>query len=400
MSNRLPYVLSAGNFVVGIGAFVVIGLITPIASAFSATPEEAGRVLTYYAIAYALAAPIATALAGSIPRRLVLTGGLLVFALGAIASALSSSLLALEASRVVVALGAGLFTPGAAAVVVTLSAPDHRARALSVVFAGLTLAQVLGVPIGSWAGYTFGIAATFWAVAGLAILAAILVFAATPRALAFQSTSLLVLGKTVTTPRLILPVLFSTTLMAAVYAVYTYLGPLIEARYGFGRDGVTVYFILFGAAAVFGNFIGGHSSDRIGPSRTLAVICLVQLILLPTIVIAPIGATVMGIAVSIWSLSGRSYVTPQQSRIVAIAPDRAPVLLSLNASAILLGVALGSAIGGASLAYGGWIMVAIASTAMAWAGISHLILSDRFGKQAQARTARLWGQSGTPTGRQ
>jgi predicted MFS family arabinose efflux permease len=282
-----------------------------------------------------------------------------------------------QVSRIAVALGAGLFTPGTAAVAVTLSKPENRARALSIVFAGLTLAQVVGVPLGSWAGYTFGISVTFWVVAGLALRAAALVFAATPAALPFQATSLAGLAETLLKPRLVLPVLFSTTIMMAVYVVYTYLGPLIESRYGFGRNGVAAYFFLFGVAAVFGNFIGGYSADRLGASRTLLVLCAAQMILLPTVVIAPIGAVALGGVLVLWSILGWSYMTPQQSRIVAISPDRAPVLLSLNASAILLGVALGSAVGGQALAHGGWPLVALASAVIALAGIAHLWFSDR-----------------------
>jgi MFS transporter, DHA1 family, inner membrane transport protein len=376
-SNPLPFVLSAGNFVIGLGAFVVIGLISPIADTFRVTPDRAGLVLTYYAFAYALGAPLVTALTGKVSRRLALTGGLVLFGLGAAGSAIASSILEFQISRVVVALGAGLFTPAAAAVAVTLSTPENRARALSVVFAGLTLAQVFGVPLGSWAGYTFGIADTFWVIAGLALAVAVLVFFVTPGSLQFQATSLSVLGETLLTPRLILPVLYSTTFMTAIYVVYTYLGPLVEARYGFGRDGVAAYFLLFGVAAVCGNFIGGYSADRLGPSRTLIVLCIAQMVLLPIIAAAPVGAVAMGVVVVIWSLSGWSYMTPQQSRIVATAPERAPALLSLNASAILLGVALGSAIGGQALTYGGWSLVAATSAIIALCGIAHLVVSDR-----------------------
>jgi MFS transporter, DHA1 family, inner membrane transport protein len=81
-SNPLPFILSAGNFVIGLGAFVVVGLISPIADTFNVTPEQAGLVLTYYAIAYAFGAPIVAALTGGISRRMVLTGGLILFALG------------------------------------------------------------------------------------------------------------------------------------------------------------------------------------------------------------------------------------------------------------------------------------------------------------------------------
>ncbi len=377
MTSRLPLVLSAGNFVVGLAAFVVIGLVSPIATTFGASIEEAGQVMTWYAMAYAVGAPIATAMTGAFPRRLVLTGGLVLLGLGAALGALAPSLLLLELSRIVVAVGAGLFTPGAAAVAIASVAPERRARALSVVFAGLTLAQVFGVPLGSWAGYTFGFQTTFWAITALSLLAAGLVYLNVPANLAFQPASLAQLGRTIATPGLILPVLFTTTLMAAIYVVYTYLGPLMEARYGFGRDGVTAYLTLYGIAAVFGNFIGGFSADRFGPSRTLVAICLLQILLLPTVALAPLGPIALGAVVTAWSLCGWSFMTPQQSRLVAIGSDRAPLMLSLNASAIYLGVAIGSAIGGASLMSGGWAAAAIAATLVAVLALAHLILSDR-----------------------
>ncbi|MFN8828790.1 MAG: MFS transporter [Labrys sp. (in: a-proteobacteria)] len=377
MSSRLPIMLSAGNFVVGLAAFVVIGLVSPIASAYGATVEQAGRVMTWYAMAYAVGAPFATALTGSLPRRLVLTSGLVLLGFGAVLGALAPTLLALELSRVVVAIGAGLFTPGAAAVAIATVAPERRARALSVVFAGLTLAQVFGVPLGSWAGYTFGFATTFWGIAVLSIMAAVLVFVSVPRDLAFQPASLGQLGRTIATPRLLLPVLFTTTIMAAVYVVYTFLGPLIEGRYGFGRDGVTAYLTLFGIAAVFGNFIGGFCADRFGPSRTLIGICLLQILFLPTVALAPVGPAAMGVLVTAWSLCGWSFMTPQQSRLVAIGSDRTPLMLSLNASAIYLGVAIGSAIGGMSLTAGGWTAVAVVACLVAGLALVHLIASDR-----------------------
>jgi predicted MFS family arabinose efflux permease len=126
-------------------------------------------------IFWALGSPVIAAITGKAPRRLVLAGGLAFFGLGSIGSAVSLNLGTFQASRVLVALGAGLVTPGTAAVAVTLSGSGNRARALSVVFAGLTFAQVFGVPLGSWAGYTFGIAATFWVVAVLAFIVAVLV---------------------------------------------------------------------------------------------------------------------------------------------------------------------------------------------------------------------------------
>ena len=379
----LSLLLSIGNFVVGLAAFSVIGLVSPIGRAFEASPEEAGAVMTWYAIAY-VASPIAAALTGSASRRLVLTGGLVLLAAGAALGALAPSLLALKASRILVALGAGLFTPGAAAVAVALSTPERRARELSVVFFGLTLAQVLGVPLGSWAGYAYGFQATFWVVAGLGLLAAAITWTVVPATLAFRPVSLATLGETLTTLHCLAAVLFTTTLVAAMYVVYTYLGPLIETRFGYGRDGVTAYLLIFGAAAVFGNFTGGFSADAIGPSRTLAIICLTQALMLPVVAMAPLSPLAMGVAVVVWSLSGWSFMTPQQARLVAIAPEKAPVMLSLNASAIYLGVALGSAVGGAALGRGGWTAVGLAALGTALLALAHLVWSDRLAARARA----------------
>src|SRR4051812_24020759 len=118
MSIRIPVLLSAGNFVIGLGAFVVIGLVSPVARTYGVTPDAAGQVMTWYAIGYCVGSPLATALTGAAPRRLVLTGGLLLFALGPAFGALAPSLFMLDLSRLLVAVGAGLYTPGAAAVTV------------------------------------------------------------------------------------------------------------------------------------------------------------------------------------------------------------------------------------------------------------------------------------------
>src|SRR5262249_2178320 len=156
----------------------------------------------------------------------------------------------------------------------------------------------------------------------------------------------------------VLAALYSTTLMAATYAVYTYMGPLIESRYGFGRDGVTFYLLLMGVVAIPSNFLGGHSADRLGASRTLVVLNLLQILLLPIVAWVQIGRVAMAVAISVWGMSAWAYVTPQQSRLVALAPDHPGIMMSLNTSAIFIGVAIGSALGGAALARGGWGPVA------------------------------------------
>ena len=141
--------LALGNFTVGMGAFVVIGIITPISESLDVGKADAGIILTSYAIAYALLSPVGAALTGSFSRRTVLAGALALFCAGSLLSAMSWSIPMLAASRVVVAFGAALFTPLAASLAVVISPPEQRGRALAKVFGGLTLAQVIGVPLGA-----------------------------------------------------------------------------------------------------------------------------------------------------------------------------------------------------------------------------------------------------------
>ncbi len=373
----LPIVCASGGFVVGLGVFVMIGLNTPIAAAYRTTPDEAGLVVTWYAVAYALAAPVSTALTGDLSRRNALAAGLLLFAVASAAGAVAPSLLLLKLSRILAAIGAGIFQPGAASVVASAAGQDRRGRALAILFSGTTIAQVFGVPLGSWCGYALGFGATLWGVAGLAALAAVIVWASIPAGLEFQPASLQTLAHTLLTPHLLLAALYSTTLMAATYAVYTYIGPLIESRYGFGRDGVTLYLILMGLVAIPSNFLGGHSADRLGAFRTLVVLNILQIFMLPIVAWVQMGPVAMAVALSIWGMSAWAYMTPQQSRLVGMAPDHPGIMMSLNTSAIFIGVAVGSALGGAALARGSWGLVAGLSCVLAAGALAHLIGSDR-----------------------
>lgn len=383
MSKMLPIVCASGGFVIGLGVFVMIGLNTPIATAYHTTPDAAGLVVTWYAVAYALAAPVSTALTGSATRKNVLAGGLLLFAVASAAGAVAPTLFMLEVSRILAAVGAGIYLPGAAGVVASAAGPERRGRALAILFSGITLAQVFGVPVGSWCGYAFGFSATLWAVATLAALAAVIVWVSIPAKLEFTPTSLQTLARTLLTPHLALAALYSMTLMAATYAVYTYIGPLIEYRYGFGRDGVALYLILMGAVAIPANFLGGHSADRLGASRTLVVLNILQIFMLPIVGWVQMGPVAMAIAMSIWGMSAWAYMTPQQSRLVELAPDQAGIMMSLNSSAIYIGVAIGSSLGGAALAHGSWGLVATLSCVLAVGALVHLIGSDRLARRQE-----------------
>jgi MFS transporter, DHA1 family, inner membrane transport protein len=385
MPFALLLALSAANFVVGFGAFVVIGLVEPIATSYTTSPSVAGGTMTAYAIAYAIGSPLAVSLSGAMPRRLTLTFGMALFALGSLASALAPTMPLLFAARVVAAIGAGLFTPSAAAVAVALSPPDQRAKALSTVFAGLTIAQVAGVPAGTWLGYAYGPAATFALVTALALAATAIVFIMTPKEVRLAPTSLGALFGVLKTPHLMLAVTYSMTFLAAIYVVYTYLGPLLTALYGLDRDAKTVMFLIYGSAAVLGNFVGAWSVGRFGAGRTLLFLAVVQVVMLYLVPELTPGPTITAILLFVWALAGWSFLTPQQTRLVAIGPTQVQSLFALNASCIYAAAAIGSAIGGATIRTGGYDWLGIIAALMGVLAIGHFLASERLNRTQTGR---------------
>lgn len=353
-------VLSAANFIIGMGAFMVVGLLNPVAEAFAMTPAMAGNLMLYYALGYAVLSPVLVALTGAIGRRRVLAVGLLVFALANLVAALAADETLLFASRVLAAAGAGLITPVAASVAAGLSAPDRQARALAAVFFGLTLSQVFGVPAGGFIAYTFGWRTAFALVALLTLPVVLLIWVLVPAGLSFSPVSLRDLGRTLTNPRQMMAISFTTVFLGAIYIVYTFVAPLLAETMGFARNGITLVLLVFGLGAVAGNLMGGQITDRIGPFRTLMGLTVAQMLIMPLFSLLPMsGAALMALAFC-WALFGWSFAAAQQVRLIALDPSNAPVLLALNAAAIYIGAAIGSAIGAAVIDSAGltWLGVA------------------------------------------
>lgn len=375
--GRLIAVLSAANFAIGLGAFIVIGILNPIADSYGIAAASAGQAMTVYAIAYAIGSPLLVAASGSLPRRQVLVVGLAVFAAGSLASALAPSIIALDIARAFTALGAGLVTPVAASIAIAASAPGEQGRALARVFLGLTLAQVLGVPVGAWIGYTFGWPVAFAIVVVLSLITLCGVLWVVPGKLAFQVNGLDTLAAALADRRSLFSVLFTASYIGAIYIVYTYLAPLLAASMNYGRDGVSLVLFVFGIGAVIGNMLGGRLTDRFGPYRTLVFACTASIVLLPMFSLLPFADPLLLLLTFVWSTCGWSFMVAQQTRLVAQTPDRQSVVLALNAAAIYVGAALGSGLGAGVIAVGGLSALGIGAGLASLLALLHLRASER-----------------------
>ena len=376
-ARRTLLALSAGNFIVGIAAFVVLGLMTTITRDLSIDPAEGARLMTFYAVAYAMGSPLLIAGTGKLPRRLVVTSAMLLVAVGSLACALSPTLVGMEAARVLTAFGAGLFSPAASAIAVSLVSPERRGWVLSQVFMGFTAAQGIGNPIGAWLGYAFGWRWAFGAIGVLALVTTAVVWRSVPAATEFRPTSLAELLRILRTPHMLVALLFTVCFVGATYTTLTFLTLILEQRLGLGGAGVAIVLAIYGCMAFAAAVLSGPVTDRFGPSTVLLTLCALLVMLMPLVTQGPAQIVALTVIVGGWSLCSWFHFTAQQSRLVAIAPALAQLLLALNASMLYVGISIGSLLAARLLPIPEFKGLAIGAVVQLALAASILIVGDR-----------------------
>ncbi|MGX4657391.1 MFS transporter [Micromonospora sp. SCSIO 07396] len=381
---RFTLILAAGTFAVGTDAFVVAGLLPDMAAALRVSTAAAGQSVTVFAISYAVLAPVLSTLTARLPRRTLLVAALLVLAAGNLVSAAADTLPVLIVGRIVAAAGAAAYTPNAGAAGASLVPPALRGRALAVVIGGLTVATALGVPLGGLTGRWLGWRAALVAVALLALAVAVAVRLAMP---ALPGAAAVPLRARLTALRrpAVLAVLPLTVIgMAACYTVYAFAVPTLGTL-GVSAYQVNLMLLLYGAGAVVGNVASGYATDRWGPVPVLVVgyaamvVSLGALGALSTVGSAPMP--LVGLLVGGWGAASWCQTPAQQHRLIAAAPQQAPLVVSLNSSAIYLGIGLGTTAGGAALASGVPTMYALGA-----AGAVLALLVLHLGRRITGRT--------------
>lgn len=342
----LHAVLAASNFAQGLGAFAVLGALASLIQELQVPVHQAGWVVSLYAVVYALTSPLLVAWTGRFERRAVLATGLLLIAAGAGIGVLAQDFSIVLAGRALMAIGGGLVTPVAGAIGVATSTPSNRGRVLATVFAGLTIAQALGLPLGAWLVGIAGYRATFVLIAVASVLTAALVWRFVPRRIAAASAGLPALASVLAEPRLMVALSFIVFFIGGNFVFLTYLTPFLESRYGLHGHSLAAVLLLYGLGAVAGNVMGGRLADRLGTLPTLVILCIVQVLALPVLSLFQLPPALALPLLATWSVFAWSVHATQQARLVALDAPRAPVLLALHSSGIYIGASLGSAIAG------------------------------------------------------
>jgi predicted MFS family arabinose efflux permease len=343
--------LGFGNFVIGTGTLIVPGMLPLIAEGIGVSLALAGQLVTAFAAAVCFGAPLLAGATGRYDRRSLLAATLLLFALGHLAAALVSSFLPMLAARVVASAGAALFTAQAAAAAALLVPPKARGRAIAFVFLGWSLAPVVGLPLGAYAGATWGWRAGFALVAAGAALGAAAVWSVVPTRLRVKPVDGAMWRAIVTNPALVSVFAVSALLMAAAFSLFSYLVPALRAFVDASPEAISLLLAAFGVMGIVGNLFAARFMDRLGAAN---VVLFGLLAMLAGHLLWPWSQGALAVLVAAllaWGLGGFASVSAQQARLMSLSPALAPGSIALNSSAVYLGQAVGGAAGGILIAH-------------------------------------------------
>ena len=372
---NVRWALMFGNFVIGCGVMSVAGTLNDLSRSLHVSVALAGQLIAIAAATMAFGAPLLAGWVAGFDRRRLLALALLWYGIGHALSALMPSYAALWPVRAITMLAAAVFTPQAAAAIGFMATPHECGRAITFIFLGWSVASVLGLPLSAWIGETHGWSVAFEAIAALALIAAVWVYAVMPDGVRPAALSLRAWADVLTNPVLMAMVLVTALSGAGQFTLFSYFTPYYKHALGASTEQITLLLAWFGMFGLIGNVVLTRVIDRVGPNVAVAVtLSMIALSLLAWPLASSFAAT--AIVLVPWALGCFASNSTQQARLGLTTPALAPALMALNTSAIYLGQAVGAASGGWLIAHGGyaplhwfglaWLLVAIGLSL--WAG--------------------------------
>ncbi|WP_237380441.1 MFS transporter [Cupriavidus sp. SW-Y-13] len=348
--SRMPaalYALTAGSFGIGCAEFVIMGLLLQVSADLHVTIAAAGMLVSGYALGVFAGAPILTLLTRRMPRKAVLMALMAIYTIGNAACALAPDYTTLMIARVVTSLTHGTFFGVGAVVATSLVPPNRKASAISIMFSGLTLATLLGMPAGAWLGLHMGWRSTFWAMTVIGVIS-LIVIALLVKSSRDDSAPVRLIDelRTVVRPQVQLGLLMTVLQSMGVFAVITYIQPLLTRVTGFGESAVSPILLLFGGGMIVGNIIGGRMADR-RPTGALLGALLALTLVLATMTLTLHHQAGMTVFIALLGIAAFATVSPLQLRVLRHARGAGENLASsFNIAAFNLGNGLGAWLGG------------------------------------------------------
>lgn len=360
------WALAVTAFAIGVAEFIVVGVLPSISRELAVPLARAGSLVGLYALTLAVGTPLMVLVLARFPRKPVLLALIAVFLGGNLLSALSADYYSLLTGRVITAVAHGSFFAIGATVAARLAPKGQESTAIAAMFAGLTLAMVVGVPIGSFLGNGFGWRLPFFAVALLATLGFLATCFWLPQMPAVEPVKPSVQLAAAANPAILTMMLITVLGFGASFAAFTFITPILTDITGFSGQTASILLVVFGAATLIGNLLGGRFASAIGWQGALRWFLTALAVVLAVVALALPYRLPMVVMLFVWGGLAFGISPAVQGGMLAIAqkftPQAVDFASALNISAFNLGISLGEVCGSALVAHGVMSMTP-------WAGV-------------------------------
>lgn len=373
--------LTLGAFAIGMTEFIIMGLLPNVAHDLGVSIPQAGQLITSYALGVAIGAPVLTVFTHKLPQKQLLIILMCIFIFGNAVSVIAPTYTLLIIARVLTAFAHGTFLGVGTIIASRLVKPEKRAGAVSVVLAGLTVANIIGVPFGTFIGQQLGWRASFGAITLLGIVSLFGIIRFIPVIVQQETANLREQVRGLLNPQVLLILLTGALGCGSLFSLFTYITPMLENITGFAEHSVTWILVLFGVGVTLGNIAGGKLADwKLMPSLMVNFAVLAVVISMLTLTLHHPALTIINIF--LWGIAAFGIMPGIQLRIMNLA-HKAPLLATTSShSALNLGNAAGAYLGGVAissfgLSYIPWLSAGLAVLALAGAWLSYASTSGR-----------------------
>ena len=388
--------LTLSAFAIGTTEFVIVGLIPTIAGDLGVSLPSAGLLVSLYALGVAVGAPLLTALTGKVPRKLLLLSLMVLFTAGNLLAWQAPGYESLILARIVTGLAHGVFFSIGSTIATSLVSKEKAASAIAIMFTGLTVALVTGVPLGTFIGQQFGWRETFLAVSLLGVIAFIGSLLFVPRSIQHSKPASLVQQLAVLKqPRLLLVYAMTAVGYGGTFIAFTFLAPILQEVSGFGEGAVSLVLLVYGISVTVGNIWGGKLADRRGPISALKLIFTLLAAVLLALTFTASNPWLALATVLLWGAVAFGNVPGLQVYVVRQAehytPNAVDVASGLNIAAFNLGIAGGAWLGGHIVASMGLIHTAWIGSLVVLVALALTYWSGQLDRKSVAAPVRTPG---------